>query len=88
VSKRWQPLAWSLDGDGSDLIISIGDEAVMKLVRAGEEGEEPGCKEEDLGLFDAMKWIEAGDEYIHLMGVMLPGPEPALINARNQISKK
>jgi hypothetical protein len=82
VSRRWQPLAWSLDGDGSDLILSIGDAAVMELVRPSKEGRGPESRQEELGLFDAMRWIEAGDEYIHLMGVMLPGSETALINSR------
>ncbi|MCX5966688.1 MAG: recombinase family protein [Cyanobacteria bacterium] len=89
VSKRWQPLAWSLDADGSDLIISIGDEAVMELVRPSEEGADPGCKEEDLGLFHFAKWMTTDPkEQVFVMGVMLPEPEPTLINAANQIRKK
>lgn len=76
VSKRWQPLAWSLDGDGSDLILSIGDETVMELIRPSEEKEDPGCKQEKLGVFDVMRWIDAEGQQVNLMGVMLPDLNP------------
>ena len=53
LSRRWEPMAWMLDSNGTDLLLSTEE-----LVLPSELGGDPGAKEEQLGFCDATRWLK------------------------------
>ena len=60
VSNRWEPMVWMLDSDGGDLLLSTAE-----LKMPTEKGEDPGSREEELGVLDPAPWFAPeGDVYL------------------------
>jgi hypothetical protein len=63
-SRRWEVMAWLLDCDGSDVVLSQS-EIVLPIAK----GAAPGCEEESLPLLDWSEWFTPeGDVYVLQVG--------------------